>query len=37
MGMSGAVRLIGSISAKFIGRMDRTQLLVVVNHIRSLA
>lgn len=37
IGMSGAVSLISSISAKFIGRMDRTQLLVVVNHIRSLA
>ncbi|MBK9236710.1 MAG: hypothetical protein IPO19_12000 [Rhodoferax sp.] len=37
VGVSGAVRLISSISAKFIGRMDRTQLLVVVKHIRSLA
>ncbi|MDP2366855.1 hypothetical protein [Rhodoferax sp.] len=37
LGMSGAVRLISSISAKFIGRMDQAQLLVVVRHIRSLA
>lgn len=37
LGMSGAVRLISSISAKFIGRMDQSQLLVVASHIRSLA
>jgi hypothetical protein len=35
--MSGAVKLIGSVSRKFIGRMDSAQLLVVSGHIRTLA
>lgn len=37
LGMSGAVRLISSLSRKFIVRMDEAQLLVVASHIRSLA
>ena len=37
LGMSGAVRLINSVSRNFIVRMDQTQLLVVASHIRSLA
>lgn len=37
LGMSGAVKLISSISSKFITRMDHTQLLVVSTHIRSLS
>ncbi len=37
LGMSGAVKLISSVSRKFITRMDQTQLLVVATHIRSLA
>ena len=37
LGMSGAVKLIGSVSRKFIGRMDSAQLLVVSRHIRELA
>lgn len=37
LGMSGAVKLISSVSRKFITRMDHTQLLVVSNHIRTLA
>ena len=37
LGMSGAVKLIGSVSRKFIGRMDSAQLLVVSGHIRTLA
>jgi len=37
LGISGAVKLISSISRKFIIRMDHTQLLVVATHIRSLA
>ena len=36
LGMSGAVRLISSVSRKFIERMDKKQLLVVAAHIRSL-
>ena len=36
LGMSGAVKLISSVSSKFITRMDHTQLLVVGNHIRAL-
>lgn len=37
LGMSGAVKLIGSVSRKFIVRMDSAQLLVVSGHIRTLA
>ncbi len=36
LGMSGAVRLISSVSRKFIERMDKKQLVVVAAHIRSL-
>jgi hypothetical protein len=35
--MSGAVKLVSSVSRKFIIRMDHAQLLVVATHIRSLA
>lgn len=37
LGMSGAVKLISSVSRKFIVRMDKDQLLVVASHIRELA
>ena len=37
LGMSGAVKLISSVSRKFIVRMDREQLLAVATHIRALA
>ena len=37
LGMSGAVKLIGSVSSKFLTRMDHAQLMVVATHIRSLA
>ena len=37
LGMSGAVKLISSVSRKFIVRMDREQLLVVAMHLRALA
>jgi hypothetical protein len=37
LGMSGAVKLINSVSRKFIVRMDSVQLQVVAAHIRSLA
>jgi hypothetical protein len=36
LGMSGAVRLISSVSRKFIERMDKKQLRIVATHIRSL-
>lgn len=36
LGLSGAVKLISSVSRKFIVRMDRNQLLVVARHIRDL-
>lgn len=36
LGMSGAVRIISSVSRKFIVRMDQHQLLVVAQHIREL-
>jgi hypothetical protein len=36
LGMSGAVKLISSVSRKFIVRMDKNQLLVVASHIREL-
>jgi len=36
LGMSGAVKLISSVSRKFIVRMEPHQLLVVAAHIRSL-
>lgn len=36
LGMSGAVKLISSVSRKFIVRMDKDQLLVVASHIRTL-
>lgn len=36
LGMSGAVKLISSVSKKFIVRMDKDQLLVVASHIRTL-
>jgi hypothetical protein len=37
LGMSGAVKLISSVSRKFIVRMDQAQIRVVAAHIRSLA
>ncbi|MHB8949652.1 MAG: hypothetical protein ACYC4S_11385 [Rhodoferax sp.] len=37
LGMSGAVKLINSVSRNFIVRMDHGQLLVVASHIRGLA
>jgi hypothetical protein len=37
LGMSGAVKLISSVSRKFILRMDQAQIRVVATHIRSLA
>jgi hypothetical protein len=37
LGMSGAVRLISSVSRKFIVRMDKDQLLIIARHIRDLA
>jgi hypothetical protein len=37
LGISGAVKLVSSVSRKFIIRMDHAQLLVVATHIRSLA
>ncbi len=37
LGVSGAVKLINSVSRNFIVRMDHGQLVVVASHIRSLA
>lgn len=37
LGMSGAVKMISSVSRRFIMRMDKDQLLSVAAHIRSLA
>lgn len=37
LGMSGAVKLVSSVSRKFIVRMDRNQLLIVAQHIRTLS
>jgi hypothetical protein len=37
LGMSGAVKVISSVSTKIILRMDGSQLLVVASHIRALA
>jgi hypothetical protein len=37
LGMSGAVKMISSVSRRFIMNMDRDQLLSVATHIRSLA
>ena len=36
LGLSGAVKLMASVSRKFIVRMDERQLLVVAQHIRAL-
>jgi hypothetical protein len=36
LGLSGAAKLISSVSRKFIERMDKKQLTVVAAHIRSL-
>lgn len=36
LGMSGAVKVIASVSRTFIGRMDAAQLTVVCRHIREL-
>jgi hypothetical protein len=36
LGMSGSVKLIASVSRKFIVRMDGAQLVVVSAHIRAL-
>lgn len=36
IGLSGAVKLISSVSRKFIVRMDQRQLLIVAQHIREL-
>ena len=37
LGMSGAVKMISSVSRRFIMRMDKAQLLAVAAHIRGLA
>jgi uncharacterized protein YbjT (DUF2867 family) len=37
LGMSGAVKMISSVSRRFIMHMDKDQLLAVAAHIRSLA
>ena len=37
LGLSGAVKVIGSVTRKIIGRMNGPQLLVVTAHIRHLA
>jgi hypothetical protein len=37
LGIASAVKLISSVSRKFIVRMDSNQLLVVASHIQSLA
>jgi len=37
LGIAGAVRMIGSVSRRFIMRMDGKELRVVAGHIRSLA
>jgi hypothetical protein len=37
LGMSGAVKMISSVSRRFIMNMDRDQLLTVAAHIRGLA
>ncbi len=37
LGLSGAAKLINSVSRKFIVRMDAAQLQVVASHIRDLA
>jgi hypothetical protein len=37
LGMSGAVKMISSVSRRFIMRMDKAQLAAVAAHIRSLA
>lgn len=37
LGLSGAVKLINSVSRKFIVRMDSAQLQIVATHIRSLS
>ena len=37
LGLSGAVKLINSVSRKFIVRMDSVQLQIVATHIRSLS
>jgi hypothetical protein len=37
LGMSGAVKVISSVSTKIILRMDGNQLLVVASYIRALA
>jgi len=36
LGMSGSVKLIASVSRKFIARMDGAQLIIVSSHIRTL-
>jgi hypothetical protein len=37
LGISGAVKLLSSVSRKFLTRMDHAQLLVVAKHLRTLA
>ena len=37
LGVSGAAKLISSVSRKYIMRMDDAQLLIVARHIRELA
>jgi hypothetical protein len=37
LGISGAVKLMNSVSRKFLTRMEHGQLIVVATHIRSLA
>jgi hypothetical protein len=36
LGLSGAAKIISSVSRKFIVRMDKAQLLIVARHIREL-
>ena len=36
LGMSGAVKIISTVTRKFVLRMNQDQLLVVVSHIRTL-
>jgi hypothetical protein len=37
VGLSGALKLINSMSRKYIVRMDSEQLLIVAQHIRQLS
>jgi hypothetical protein len=37
LGLSGAIKVLSSVTQKFIVRMDRAQLLIVAQHIRDLS